>query len=118
MARQFFRGIEVEETSLPRGRKMRRHRGNTFVMIGRDQIVAIAKAFESPRLIVAWLVLYEFWANKGRSFTLSNAKLAPCGVSRYMKRCALREMQAAGLITVECKPGGAPVVTWLGPHAK
>ena len=48
-------------------------------------------------------------------FALSNIKLAGYGVSRYAKERAIEELEAAGLITVDQKPGCAPKVRWVGP---
>jgi hypothetical protein len=112
---KFFRGVELGETIQPPGPKVRRHRNDTFVMMWRDQIVAIAKAFETPQVVVVWMILYEHWVNKGRPFTLSNAKLTACGVSRFAKGRALANLEAAGLIAIDQKPGRAPVISWKGP---
>ena len=92
----------------------RRKRKDTFVMIPLAEAAAITKAVKAPKAMVAVVVLYEVWANKGRPFALSNIKLGGYGISRYAKQRALEEMEAAGLITVEWKQGCAPVVTWAG----
>jgi hypothetical protein len=92
----------------------RRKRKATFVMVPLAEAAAITKAVKAPKAMVAVVVLYEAWANKGRPFALSDIKLGGYGISRYAKQRALEEMEAAGLITVEQKPGCAPVVTWTG----
>jgi hypothetical protein len=84
-------------------------------MVPLDQAAAITKALKEPKAMVGLIVLYEHWANKGEPFALSNIKLAGYGVSRYAKERALEEMGAAGLITIDQKPGRAPKVRWVGP---
>jgi hypothetical protein len=80
-------------------------------MVPLAQAAAMAKATRTPKAMVWVTVLYEWWANKGKPFTLSNKKLAGYGVTHDTKRRALRELEDAGLITVEQNGKCAPVVT-------
>jgi hypothetical protein len=115
MAFKLVRGVEAGNTIYPPGPRVRRHRNGAFVTMGREQVVAIAKALDSPRLTVAWMVLYEHWANKGKPFPMSNIKLTACGVDRWVKARALANLEAAGLISIGRKPGRAPMISWKGP---
>jgi hypothetical protein len=103
------------KTILPPGQQPRRKRKDTFVQVPLAQAAAVMKAINTPRAMVALLVLYEVWANKGEPFTLSNEKLAGFCVTRYTKRRALADLERAGLIAVRQNGKGAPVVTWVGP---
>jgi hypothetical protein len=60
---------------------------------------------------VAWYLLYLHWKNKGQPFKLSNGMLREDGVSPRSKWRALRDLEQCGLITVECRPKRAPIVT-------
>ena len=77
------------------------------------QAAMMAKATKTTKAMVWLVVLYEWWANKGKPFTLSNKKLAGYGVTHDTKRRALRELEAAGFITVKQDGKCAPVVTWV-----
>ena len=54
-------------------------------------------------------------ARWGQHVTLSTAALQKLGVSRNGKRCALRQLEEAGLVAVEERPNKNPVVKvrWL-----
>jgi hypothetical protein len=70
-----------------------------------------AKCVSSYR--VAIYVVYEHWRGGGRPVKLSNVALAEMGVSRELKRRALRELGGLGLIKAECRPRRSPIVTPL-----
>jgi DNA-binding FadR family transcriptional regulator len=44
---------------------------------------------------------------------MSNEALAEYGVSRKIKALALRQLEAAGLVAIERRPGKAPLVRLL-----
>jgi hypothetical protein len=115
-ARKFLRGVEVGEIILPPERpKWRRRRVNTFVQVPLSLAAKLMKTTRSPGGMVALIIYYEVWANKGRPFPLSNIKLAGYRIGARAKRSALKKMQADGFITVDYRPGRAPLVTWVGP---
>jgi hypothetical protein len=51
------------------------------------------------------------WKTHSLTFPLSNESLEKKGVGREAKRRVLRDLEKAGLITVERHPGRAPKVT-------
>jgi hypothetical protein len=106
---------ELEAAAPPKRKRARRRREDTFVTVPLALAAAMTKATNTPKAMVAFMVLYEAWANKGKPFPLSNMKLAGFGVQPLTRRRALRDLEAAGLITVEWKPGRAPVVTLVEP---
>jgi hypothetical protein len=70
-------------------------------------------ATNTPKAFVwIWLV-HRARKTKSNTVSVSNEVLARYGVSSKVKRAALRQLQAAGLISVEYSPGKAPLVTLL-----
>jgi hypothetical protein len=71
---------------------------------------AAAKATKSPSALVWIRLLYVTWKRKSMTFPLANQYLEKNGVSREVKRKVLRDLEAAGLITVERRHGKSPKV--------
>ena len=92
-------------------RKARRQ--EPFAMVPLAWAASAAKATRTRKALVWILLLHTAWRTKSATFPLSNAGLAKSGVSREIKRRALAELEAAGLIVVERAPGRAPRVTML-----
>jgi hypothetical protein len=82
-----------------------------FVKVPRWWAAEAAKATRSPATLVLVELLYRSWKAKSLTFPLSNKSLEKNGVSREVKRRVLRDLQAAGLITVERRHGHSPRVT-------
>ena len=72
-----------------------------------------AQATRTPKAMVWIWLLHLAWASRSHTFRLPNERLLLRGVSRYTKRRALRELEAAGLIQVVRELGKSPVVTLL-----
>ena len=72
---------------------------------------AAAKATRAPDVLVWVWLLYKFWDGHGQPVPMANAKLKRWGVSREIKRRVLRDLENAGLITVERLPRKTPTVT-------
>ena len=51
------------------------------------------------------------WKTRRMSFPVPNARLKNLGVSREVKRRVLRDLQRAGLITVDRRTRKSPIVT-------
>jgi hypothetical protein len=73
--------------------------------------VEAAKATKTPAALVWVELVYQSWKAKSLTFPLSNGRLKKAGVSREIKRRALRDLERAGLIMVERRHGRAPRVT-------
>jgi hypothetical protein len=72
-----------------------------------------AKATNTPKAMVwAWLA-YLAWEQRSMTFRLPNERLQVRGASRYAKRRALRQLEAAGLIKVDRTNGKSPIVTLI-----
>jgi hypothetical protein len=68
--------------------------------------------------MMVWLyVLHRCWQRQTPSIILSNSALRAYGISREVKRQALKDLAAAGLIAVEHRPNKNPIVTPLGVNA-
>jgi hypothetical protein len=82
-----------------------------FVKVPLWWAAEVAKATKSPGVMVWVRLLYLAWDNGMRPVPLANVKLKNCGVSRKIKNRVLRDLERAGLITVERRFGKSPVVT-------
>ena len=72
---------------------------------------AAAKATKDPRALVWIHLLYIAWKRRSMTVSLANGRLEKIGVSREIKRRALRDLETAGLITVERRTGKSACVT-------
>ena len=62
---------------------------------------AASKATKTPAFLVCIYLLHTSWKVRSMTFTMPNGWLEARGVSREVKRRMLRDLEAAGLITVE-----------------
>ena len=106
-------GRKIEVDTVATGVSSRRRQKDPFVKVPLRVMAAITKATRTPKAMVGILLLHEAWKAKGASFTLSNVKLARYGISREVKRRALAEFEASGLILVKRRNSQTPVVTVL-----
>jgi hypothetical protein len=72
---------------------------------------AASKATKTPALLVCIYLLHTSWKVRSMTFTMPNGWLEARGVSREVKRRVLRDLEAAGLITVERPSRKSPIVT-------
>jgi len=97
---------ELQQGGLPK-------KGEPFAVLTLGWAAKAAAATASPKAMV-WIWLVQQARKTGRnSIAVSNEALARYGVSRKVKTAALRQLEAAGLITVKRCVGKAPVVTLL-----
>ena len=90
-----------------------RKRAEPFALLPLGWAAQAAAATNTRRALV-WVWLVQQARRTGcNTVTTSNEALASYGVSRKMKTLALRQLQEAGLVTVERPPGKAPIVTLL-----
>ena len=87
----------------------------------RDQFVKVplwwagqaAQATGTPKAFVwIWLLHLHFKTHR-TTFPMPNGNLQKLGVSRHTKRRALRELEAAGLITIVRQHGKTPIVSLM-----
>jgi ribosomal protein S19E (S16A) len=72
---------------------------------------AAAKATKTLALLVCVYLLYASWKARSMTFTMPNGWLEERGVSREVKRRVLRDLEEAGLITIERPSRKTPIVT-------
>ncbi len=90
---------------------IKRKKAEPFVKVPLWWAVEAAKATKTPKALVWIELLHLAWKTKGSTFSLPNGKLKKAGVSRFVKCRVLRELEKAGLITVEWRHGKNPLIT-------
>jgi hypothetical protein len=97
---------ELQRDGLPK-------KGEPFVVLSLAWAAKAAAATACPKAMVwIWLV-QQARKTRRNTIAMSNEVLARYGVSRKLKAGALRQLEAAGLITVKRCAGKAPLVTLL-----
>lgn len=84
---------------------------DAFVKVPLWWAAEAAKATRMPRMLVLVELLYRSWKAKSLTFPLPNGTLEKKGVGREAKRRVLRDLEAAGLVTVDRCHNKAPLVT-------
>jgi hypothetical protein len=72
-----------------------------------------ATATKTPKALVWVRLLYLAWEQNSQTFDLPSKWLEQHGVNRFAKNRALKELAAAGLITVERRARKSPLVILL-----
>jgi hypothetical protein len=72
-----------------------------------------SQATRTPKAMVWIWLLHLSWAAHSKTFRLPNERLRARGVSRGVKRRALRDLEEAGLIQVMRERGKSPTVILL-----
>jgi hypothetical protein len=84
-----------------------------FAMLPLAWAAKAAAATNTPKALVwIWLV-QQARRTKSNTIAISNEALARYGIGRHTKLRALRQLEAAGLVTLEHHPGKAVVVRLL-----
>jgi hypothetical protein len=92
----------------------RRPRTEPFLQITHKAIVAGSEVLRGTKQFLVWLYLFHrVWADKHRTVVIANQTLSAWGVGRREKYKALRQLEAAGLISVEWRRRRSPLVTLL-----
>src|SRR5262245_61411889 len=89
----------------------KRKKAEPFVKVPLWWATASAQATKSPKTLICIRLLHLRWRNKSPTFQLPNRWLEGQGVSRFTKYRTLRELETAGLITVDRRSRKSPVVT-------
>jgi hypothetical protein len=79
----------------------KRKKTEPFVKVPLWWAAEAARATRMPGMLVLVELLHRSWKAKSRTFPLPNERLKKYGVSRQLKLKKLRELEAAGLITVK-----------------
>jgi hypothetical protein len=105
------RPIEVE--TIDTGVTVKKRRTDPFVKIPLRWASKAAQATNTTKAMVWIRLRHAMWEAKTDTVLLANGRLKRDGVTPWLKRRALRELEAAGLIKVERQTGRAPIVTIL-----
>jgi hypothetical protein len=106
--------IEIVSADDPRVTALaKRGKVEPFVKVPLWWIEAAAKAVRSPDTLVLMELLYASWRTRSSTFALPNSRLAKSGTSRKVKHRVLRDLEQAGLISIEQPTRKSPVVTLL-----
>jgi hypothetical protein len=84
---------------------------DAFVKVPLWWAAEAAKATHLPRMLVLIELLHRSWKAKSLTFPFPNGRLEKKGVGREAKRRVLRDLEAAGLITVDRRHGKTVWVT-------
>jgi hypothetical protein len=89
-------------------------RTEPFLQIPHKAIVAGSEVLRGTKQFLVWLYLFHrVWADKCSTVALANQTLSKWGVGRREKYKALRQLETAGLISVEWRKRRSPLVTLL-----
>ena len=92
---------------------VRRKKTEPFVMVSLTLAGRAAVATDSQKVMVWLWLTYRAWKTRSNKIAVPNGALAEFGVSREIKRRALLQLEAAGLIAVDRKSRKTPEVTLL-----
>jgi hypothetical protein len=90
---------------------VKRKKTEEFVMVPLWWVTEATKATRMPGALVLIELLHRSWKAKSLTFPLPNGRLIKYGVSREIKRRILHNLEVAGMITIERRPGKTPLVT-------
>lgn len=74
---------------------------------------AATKATRTPKALVCIHLIYAQWKAKRATFPLPSVAMKRAGVHPQTRRRTLRQLEAAGLITLEQRRGRPPLVTFV-----
>ena len=86
-------------------------RVRSYVQIPLDLAGQAAAATGGKRMLVWVLILYRSWQQQTPTVVVTSTMLRKYGISREVKRRALEQLEAAGLLTVEWRAKKNPIVT-------
>jgi hypothetical protein len=91
----------------------KRKKAEPWVKVPLALTAKAAAATNTQKFMVWTWLLYRAWLTGSATVPLPNGALAKYGVNRKSKTLALRQLEAAGLITVERRSRKTPIVTLL-----
>ena len=100
-------------SSKPKPTTKSRHKQDPFVKVPLWWAAAAANVTRTPRFLVCIGLLRRAYEAKSPTFSIPSGWLKKNGASRKVKGRVLRDLKAAGLITIEQQPGKNPLVTLM-----
>ena len=96
-------------------KRERRYASNPRVMLRLETLARAAKATGSRRLFIWVWLQYEAWWNRNATVKAANSELEHYGIDRELKRRALLDLEAAGLVKVKRRGHELVTVTVINP---
>jgi hypothetical protein len=93
---------------------VKRKKQEPFVKVPLGLAAKAAAACGCVQMMVWLYLLHRSWKLQKASFTVPSSALRNFGISREVKRRALRNLEGAGLIAVEWRMHKNPTVTMVG----
>jgi hypothetical protein len=106
-------GRRIEIETIDTGVAVKKGQTEPFVKVPLRWASKAAQATNTTKAMVWIRLRHATWEAKSSTVSLANVRLKKDGVTPWLKRRALHELEAAGLIRVERPPGKAPVITVL-----
>jgi hypothetical protein len=107
------RRIEVETLTNTAAKQVTGQKREPFVQVPLALAARAAAATNNQKMMV-WLWLrHQAWKTRRKVVAAPNGVLTEYGISPDVKRAALRQLEAAGLIGIERRPRKTPIVTIL-----
>src|SRR5262249_24053057 len=97
----------------PKRTGKRPRRTEPFLQIPHKAIMAGAKVLGGGRLLVWLYIHHRVWSDKSRTVAIGNIALRSWGVNQMTKLRALRDLEVAGLVSVQWRDRKSPLVTVL-----
>jgi hypothetical protein len=105
------RVAELRAASQAYQAKRQKKNKELFVKVPLWWATEAAKATGMLKMLVLLELLHRSWKARSLTFPFPNSSLKKTGVGREAKRRILRDLEAAGLITVERRHGKTPMVS-------
>jgi hypothetical protein len=104
--------FQKKSKSKPRLPRSRRQAGTTFIKLPYERALAAAGRLGNAPMAVLIEIGYLAFKAHGKLVPLANKALRAAGVTRWAKLRALRQLEAAGFVTVVWRAGGkSPLVS-------
>jgi hypothetical protein len=84
-----------------------------FAKIGFTPAARAFTALNCQKAMVSVWLIHRIWKRQSLTVSVPNGELAKLGVSSDAKGRALRQLEAAGLISIDRRPRKTPLVTLL-----
>jgi hypothetical protein len=107
------RRIEVETVATDVTANASRQQVDPFVVLPLSWAAEASAATNCQKAMVWMWLVHQVRKTRTTTVTIPNRALAKYGISRRVKSLALRQLEEAGLISVERRPRKTPIVTVL-----
>ena len=114
-------GVAVKQAPDPKKRltelkakgSVTRKKARPFAKVYLDTAARAFTAVKSQKAMVWVWLLHRAWKRQSQTITVPSGELTKFGVNRESKRRALRQLEAAGLISIDQRSRKTPLVTLL-----